>query len=359
MCGVEIPHIMSYPRVLFILKNRDNPYGCDPDPYSHHLSSGLFNSAKFVSDMLSSLGFVTKLVHVKDNNGIHKEVVHFRADVVIIEAYWVVPHKFDELKRACPNVTFVVRNHSDVAFLANEGTAMEWTLKYMQKSNVLVACNATNALNDFRFLARKEFPMWNNSDANDEVVYLPNYYPTDNAIIDARVMGDRVNIGCFGAIRPLKNQLLQAVAAMKFARKLGKPLDFHINATRIEGGGPILKNLVHLFRQFPQDNLVLHDWVEHHAFLKLVRQMDIVMQVSFSETFNIIAADAVVSGVPVVVSSKVPWVSAHYQANEDNSDDMVAKMSVAISHNNALNLYGLEQYDTTSIKSWLRFLARF
>src|SRR5258708_32872051 len=120
---------MSYPRVLFVLKNRENPYGCDPDPYSTHLSSGLYNSARFVSEMLVSLGFQSKVVHVKDNNEIHRVVVGFKADIVVIEAYWVVPEKFDVLKQACPNVTFVIRNHSDIPFLSNEGCAMGWTLK--------------------------------------------------------------------------------------------------------------------------------------------------------------------------------------------------------------------------------------
>jgi len=33
--------------------------------------------------------------------------------------------------------------------------------------------------------------------------------------------------------------------------------------------------------------------------------MDICMQVSFSETFNIVAADCIASGVPVIVSSEI------------------------------------------------------
>ena len=57
-----------------------------------------------------------------------------------------------------------------------------------------------------------------------------------------------IDIGAYGAIRPLKNQLLQALAAIKFAESIGKTLRFHINITRIENNGdPVLKNLRNLF----------------------------------------------------------------------------------------------------------------
>lgn len=351
---------MAYPRVLFILRNRDYAYSCDP-PYSTHLSSGLFNSAKFVSDMLAGLGFATKLVHVKDNNSIHKEAVAFKANVVIIEAFWVVPPKFDVLKKAMPNVQFVVRNHSDLPFLSNEGSALDWILEYTKKSNVIVGCNAPFSLNDVRFLTQQEFPKWTTDEVNAVVVYLPNYYPTANAILDTKPVGTELHIGCFGAIRPLKNQLMQAVAAMRYAAGQGKFLNFHINGTRIEmNGSPILRNLISLFDHYPETTkLVMHKWEEHDAFMTLVESMDAVTQVSFSETFNIVSADAVVSGVPIVVSDKVAWASTMFQAADDDSANIAQTIGLALSQSNGRNLYGLEQYNVKSTQAWVQFLGRF
>lgn len=351
---------MAYPRVLFILRNRDYAYSCDP-PYSTHLSSGLFNSAKFVSDMLASLGFETKLVHVENNNLIHKEAVLFKADIVIIEAFWVVPEKFDVLKKAMPNVTFVIRNHSDLPFLANEGSAINWTLEYIKKSNVIMSCNAKLALRDVRFLAQQEFPNWSADEVDKEVVYLPNYYPTDAAILDAKPVGAELNIGCFGAIRPLKNQLIQAVGAMRYAAGQKKFLNFHINGTRVEMfGSPILRNLIALFDHFPlTTKLVMHKWENHKDFMTLVESMDVVMQVSFSETFNIVSADAVTSGVPIVVSDKVLWASSMFRAKDDDSGNIAQTIGVALSQSNGRNLYGLEQYNVKSVQAWVKFLSRF
>ena len=96
-----------------------------------------------------------------------------------------------------------------------------------------------------------------------------------------------LNIGCFGAIRPLKNQLYQAVAAIEFANSINKKLHFHVNIARVENNGdPVLKNLRNLFINNPKHKLVEHSWLTHEDFINLVRKMDIGLQVSFTETFS-------------------------------------------------------------------------
>lgn len=361
---------MSHSRILFVLKYREVPYDCEndySDPYSNpkHLSSGLYNSARLVVEMLVENGVTAKLVQVVDNNKIHKEIVEFAADIVIIEAFWVVPEKFDELKRACPNVIFVIRNHSDLPFVSNEGIAMEWTLEYVKRSNVIMTCNSKKMVEETRFLVAQLFPDWDDLCLDEKVVYLPNYYTVRRFERKLKEDNEILNVGCFGAIRPLKNQLLQAVAAIKLASRLGKRLHFHVNATRIEmGGNPILKNLRQLFAQHPHFKLVQHPWIPHHEFKNLVRSMDLVTQVSFSETFNIIAADAVTEGVPIVVSKEIPWASKLFVADATDSNDIADKMhrALVISDwfpNCDLNLKGLRKYNRSSEKHWMEFLERF
>src|SRR5581483_10644251 len=134
----------SAARVLFVLKWRDQPYGCDwgDKRGDRPLSSGLFNSARFMADMLEAAGVASHLVHVVDGNAIHREIVAFRATHVIIEAFWCPPYKFDDLHATCPDVQFNVRNHSETPFLAQEGVAFGWTLDYLTKPNVRVAPNS-------------------------------------------------------------------------------------------------------------------------------------------------------------------------------------------------------------------------
>ena len=115
---------MKQSKILFILKIKQN-YGATND-YSIGLSTGLYNSAQFMNEMLIDGGFDSQMVSVIDNNDIDREVTLHKPTHVIIEALWVVPSKFEVLCKLHPNVKWVIRLHSEIPFLANEGMAMDW-----------------------------------------------------------------------------------------------------------------------------------------------------------------------------------------------------------------------------------------
>jgi len=129
-------------RILFILKER-NSYSAH---YTPGRTSGLYNSAKFSADVLREAGFAVKLVEVVDNNSIDHEVAEFHPDIVIIEALWVVPEKFVVLQGLYPHVKWIIRIHSEAAFLAQEGTAIAWLSAYPLYPNVFVAVNSLEAM---------------------------------------------------------------------------------------------------------------------------------------------------------------------------------------------------------------------
>lgn len=304
-------------RLLFILKQRDSYWGTADTPVPA-LSSGLTNSVSFIVEMLQQNGIHAKMVQVVDNNAIDREVTAYRPTHVIVEAYWVVPEKFDVLRPLHPMVQWIVRNHSEMPFLSMEGIAMAWTAGYLARG-IEVMSNSTRAEIDLREAARA----WGFSERL--LTYGPNYYPVQRCgPHSAPQRGAGIDIGCFGAIRPLKNQLSQAIAAATFARLRREKLRFHINATRIEGRGDnILKNLRAFFDACVGATLVEHPWTSHNDFLALTRGMDAVMQVSFSETFNIVSADAVNMSVPVVVSREVPWIGNYAHADPTDTRSMV------------------------------------
>lgn len=332
-------------KVLFILKKRQT---------SHtgyvSVSSGLLNSAKFVSDMLNKNGIESHLVEVNDNNCIDREVTKFKPTHVIIEALWVVPQKFEVLTKLHPNVQWIIRLHSDISFLANEGIAIEWIYEYLKYDNVKVSSNDSETNFNFELLTNREF------------VYLPNYYPVgffnrNKPKPDTKKV---INVGCFGAVRPLKNQLIQAVAAIDYADTYGKKLKFHINTQRIEGRGEsVLKNLRALFENNPKHELVEHGWLSHDEFIDLVQTMDIGLQVSFTETFNIVSADFVNNNIPVVTSNEVEWVSPIYFANPSKTNSIVSRMRRAIITSrfklNWLNKLSLWNYSLNSEKIWTKY----
>lgn len=306
-------------RILFLLKQKQTSAGwCG---YSDQpASSGLYNSATFVVSMLKSLGYIVELVHVVDANDIDREVHKFNPTHVVLEAIWVPPTKFKDLTRIHPKVKWTVRIHSEIPFLANEGMALTWLLEYVKYVNVGIAANSLRALNELRAILSKSI---STHLLDEKVQYLPNFYPPITNII-GHPKDDKLtlDVGCFGAIRPMKNQLIQAVAAVEAAEKMGKNLRFHINGTRIEQGGEnVLKNIKALM-EFTKNELVIEPWVDHESFLKLIAKMDIGLQVSFSETFNIVAADMVSVNIPVVLSSEVYWASSRCVADPTDSNSI-------------------------------------
>lgn len=311
-------------KLLFILKKREGNWGYGSK------ESGLSNSVRFVVDALNRFGIQAKSIEVDDNNCIDREVTAYRPTHVIIEAFWVVPEKFDVLKPLHPGVKWIVRNHSETPFLANEGIAFGWIIEYL-KRGVEVMCNSPKALADVIFVAQ-------DVNANPSLVtFGPNIYPLPKDPITLTYERHKpwVDIGCFGAIRPLKNHMIQALAAIAFADTKNLKLNFHINATRTEGKGePILKNLRELFSRSRHD-LIEHGWMTHSSFLSVLGTMDILSQVSYTETFNIVAADAMFKNIPIVTSAAIPWIGSYAHRDPNDIFDILKGFSEAWTEDHA------------------------
>jgi len=346
-------HSRTIPRVLFILKRRED-YSQDPSYSGTGMSTGLLNSSSFVNSMLVSNGIESKVVVVIDNNDINREVTSYNPTHVIIEALWVVPTKFEVLSKLHPTVKWIVRYHSDAPFIAGEGIAMQWTIQYLKNTNVILGINSPKFLSEVRELAR----ITHGKNGVKHVIYLPNYYPTQSIVLPKSYCDNTVKVGCFGAVRPLKNQLIQALAAIKFARAHDVVLQFHINGDRTEGnGGNSLKNIRALFSELNSTKyrLVEHEWMPHDKFKALLTTMDLALQVSFSETFNIVAADCIVSGIPVIGSSEIPWLRSGI-ASPTQSDDIATSMSIAWKfkkYNVLRNALSLCAYSSDSESIWV------
>jgi hypothetical protein len=350
-------HKYHHLKALFILKRRQD--------YSHeysenHLATGMYNSAKFVSDMLEANGIDSKVVIVTDNNDIDREVHKHKPSHVFIEGIWVVPEKFEILKKLHPKVRWVVRCHSEIPFLAQEGNALDWIFKYVQ-NDVSVSGNSKRINADLQTLICEGLGLtW---DRDSMVPLLPNYYPVPTSACFETRSDDKhhFDIACFGAVRPLKNHLIQAVAAVQFAMSHGKGLHFHINSGRVEqNGANQLKNLKALFEGMgPGFKLVENAWMSHPHFLHLMGRMDISMQVSLSETFNIVTADAVAVGTPIVVSDEIAWASKESFAKPTSTPDIVKTLEIVWSDRDYTvqeNFHHLKKFSADSSKRWIKFL---
>lgn len=157
--------------ILFLLKRRNTVWNSD-DHYASELSSGLLNSVRFITRMIDkNFGCCQPyLEQVPDANAIDRAVTLVKPQVVIIEALWITPEKLSELCRIHPSVKWIVRLHSEVPFLANEGIAMDWLNRYVQiSSRVMIAANSSRAARELSQLLRCN------------VLYLPNCYEIENS----------------------------------------------------------------------------------------------------------------------------------------------------------------------------------
>lgn len=353
-------------RILFLLK-KNYTSGGEQEGLA---KAGLLNSAEFLAKGLhDAFDIDYHIVICEDANSIDKEVYDYKPDICILEALWYTPEKLLEIQKLHRGVLFIVRINSKIPFLALEGMSIGWLKGYQKNNkgvrshNVLISSNNFYTTKDLNAVGIK-------------TIYLPNLYPTvekrDCTIVDRLANEARftlnlpasrqkktIDIGCFGAIRPLKNQLIQAFAAIELANNCKLILNFHVNAGRVEQQGEEpLKNIRALFRESGH-NLVEHDWLTHDVFLELLDGMDLALQVSYTESFNIVTADAVSRRVPVVVSHDIDWMPNFCKADPNSTKDITDKMNMLLNHRSYVirkTIDGLNVYNKRAIREWWEFL---
>jgi len=334
-------------RVLFICKRLNIHYT------GGYAAYGLLNSAKFIANALRAIGVESKAVIVEDANGIDREIHQYNPTHVIIHALWVTPIKLAELLTLHPQQRWVIRLHSKAPFIANEGIAFEWLRGYLNLMpsfpNIAISCNNEEFNCELDAVMPGMHP-----------IYLPNIYCPDPITFGPPPPDNSdFNIACFGALRPMKNQLEQALAAFMFADRIGKRLRFHINVDRVEQRGEtVLKNMRFLFKD-SKHMLVEHPWYSHEEFLSSLRVVDIGMQVSFTESFNIVTADCIKMNVPVVVSDEIDYIPFLFRANPTSVENIIFHLYLAYWFGKVgswLNLQGLRRTNNNALAVWEDYL---
>jgi hypothetical protein len=341
-------------KVLFLIKNQSE-YGI----YVGKPKAGLYNSANFVKEAISTLeGIEAFIEYCIDGNDVDRKLATFKPDLCIIEAFWVTPEKMREVQKLHPTVKFTVRSHSKIPFLATEGIAFDWLREYNKIPNVSISFNNVETFDNMNDIGLNNY-------------FLPNIYkPVEKVTLNGitRLKSflngpkyldkDIIKIGCFGAIRPLKNQLNQAVAAIMFGDANDINIEFYVNAGRIEQRGEeVLKNLQGLFKDTPH-KLVELGWYDHAEFLTNVSDMDVCLQVSFTESFNIVSADSVYMGVPIVVSKEIDWMKNNI-ADPNNALGIANQIKNCLQYRDIIvkkNLKNLHNYNVDALDIWAKFL---
>jgi len=237
------------------------------------------------------------------------------ASHVVVSAPWIPTSELAGLCAEFPETQFAVVCHSNLGFLQADPNAMRLVREGLELRRT--TWNFQMAANCER-LSRWVWKAYGTPCAE-----LPNLYHLDGAPARReRYSGGTLRIGAFGATRALKNLLTAAGAALEIATGLRTDLEFWISAGRNEGGGPAVEAIRQMMQGVPHARLVENGWQTWPQFRQTVRHMHLLLQPSYTESFNVVTADGVAEGVPSVVSDAIEWAPSAWKAAVDDAGDI-------------------------------------
>ncbi len=276
---------------------------------------------------------------------------------VVVSAPWIATSSWHSLIDLFPRVQFGINCHSNVGFLqadANgikllrEGLALE-----MGVSNFHVAANS------------RKGARWIRDAYGKPCAYLPNLYFLDGATgirtVRPQWRGGLLRMGAFGATRPLKNLISAVAAAIEISYQMKADAEIWLSSGRTEGGGETVLNACRaLTENLPHIKLVLAPWADWAQHLSTVANMHLLLQPSYTESFNMVTADGIAEGVPSVVSEAIDWVPTHWQAAIDDVMD-IARVGRNLLHDPQAardGLAALEQHNREGLAAWQEYLRQ-
>ena len=269
---------------------------------------------------------------------------------VVLAALWLTPAEIHRLVFDFPDVDFVVTSHSNCGFLAAEPTAVGY---FRSLVGLQLATPNFHVVGNCR-----RFATWASHAFGHRILCLPNLYNSETFKMPRRHAWKTgvLKIGCFGALRSLKNSFTAAAATLELAERLGAHVEFHVNRGR--GDERILRPIAALFGDAQRVQLVPHDWQAWPDFRATVSRMDLMLQPSYTESFNLVTADGVAEGVPSVVSDAIDWCPKRWIACADCAHE-IATTAIALLNDPSAPHDGqqaLRDYVTRGLKDWHDFL---
>ena len=261
----------------------------------------------------------------------------------------------DRLVHEMMDIQFAVLVHSNIAFLQVESNGIRLLreavdLELSSVGNFNVAANSRSGVRGME-------DAW-----ESPATYLPNLYYLDNTVRTHRPKwsGGTLRIGAFGAMRPLKNPTTSAFAALAIATNLGTNLEFHINVGRNDGGWAdrLVKSVDAIFDGLPNAVVVKNPWDAWAGFRKQVRHMHLLLQPSFTESFNVVTADGVAEGVASVVSDVIEWAPNHWKSSPDDTNAIarVGRTLLSDSHSGSDGAAALTAHNCDGVRQWIAWL---
>ncbi len=271
---------------------------------------------------------------------------------VIVSAPWLSTPELAHLCADFPETNFAVNCHSNLGFLQADPSAM----RLLREGIDLERCTW-----NFRIAANSDrLTRWVESAYAAPCQHLPNMYFLHEVNSKREpYKGGTLRIGAFGATRALKNLMTAAGAAVEIANGLRADLEFWISAGRNEGGGPVIDAVRQMMNGLPHVRLVENGWQPWPQFRLTVRHMHLLLQPSYTESFNVVTADGVAEGVPSVVSEAIQWAPDSWKAKVDDAGDIarVGRRLLESRRAPRQGLAALTRHNASAMRTWKEYLA--
>jgi len=287
------------------------------------------------------------LVHAIDKyNETHDEPLTH----VVISAPWLSAHDLKTIIKNWPCTKFIILSHSNVGFLQADPNGVELLRAYLA-----LATRHTNLQvggNSHRFVE------WLGYAYASEVIWLPNLYPFETC--ETKKWKDGViKIGAFGAVRPEKNFMTAAAAAVAIHKNLGVPVELHMLSGGEGDQGRVAPAIEQMCFGIEGISLIRHEWEPWDKFIETVGEMDLLLQLSYTESFNMVTADGISRGVPSVVSSAITWAPECWKVDADDVMQ-AAEVGITLLTDEMVRRKGfdaLRDHNEMAIKEWLKWLG--
>jgi hypothetical protein len=121
----------------------------------------------------------------------------------------------------------------------------------------------------------------------------------------------------------------------------------------------VVRSVRALMDSVPNVTLVEDGWFQWPRFVQIVRSMNLLMQPSYTESFNIVTADGASQGVPSVVSEAIDWAPCNWKADVDDTLS-ITRTAKAMLHDHKAGLDGynaLRKHNSEGVCAWKYWLG--
>lgn len=272
---------------------------------------------------------------------------------VVIQAPWVPIRDLAKLSSSFVDVQFAVNCHSNVGFLQTEPQAITLMIDILDLEQTTNNVHASGN--------SQEFCDWIEGSYQSHCTLLPNLYYVNNQAYMPRPLwnGGTLRIGLFGATRPQKNIMTGAAGAIQIAQMLKTHTEIWVNTGRLEGSGKtILEAVRRAIARNPFCVLKEFHWAAWPEFRRHISSMNLLIQASYTESFNQVTADGIVTGVPTVVSPAIRWAPDYWKCDVDSADSIsqIGRMLIGnpLAHKDGLDC--LIDHNNLGLLAWKKYL---